>query len=418
MSNYNNVNRVLVGDGANSGTITSLPTIQKGDLILLDEKGNVISTNTAAAALPKFEKVKIAVGIGPGKAILSSPIQGNTVSAYEGSGFRAPAEQVSFLGFNGTAGTGLVVSATNEYRLRIEILDDHRFNGQRQTFSDFHYSAGDSATAGDAVTNIVCMYDQKDYVDAYMQDKVKLEILTDGTLSAFAEDATVVTGNPVVSFAGNVTVASNSWVRIQGVDYQVKKGVSGGTSITLFNTYKGVSETIASGGTAGTLSTPTEFGFKMTAIPQDALLSRNANEPWDQYEWVVFKAYFSESDDRSFDSMAVYTEDTKVDPGNGFWKQVAEREEEAKGYLGDTSKRRFHDTRIDSNVVAGTSYDSIVITHADVHRGDFQGLYNAPLQTEIYIPDGADQGLGTGNNFVHILNGFFGTKLGFSTISL
>ena len=36
MSNYNYVNRVLIGDGTNSGAVTALPGIEKGDLLVLD----------------------------------------------------------------------------------------------------------------------------------------------------------------------------------------------------------------------------------------------------------------------------------------------------------------------------------------------------------------------------------------------
>ena len=97
---------------------------------------------------------------------------------------------------------------------------------------------------------------------------------------------------------------------------------------------------------------------------------------------------------------------------------MRDREEVAKGYLGDTSKRRFDDNRIASVVSTGQAYDSVVISHANVIGGDMQDSYRAPLQTEIYIPDGADQGLNSGDNFLHVLNGFLGaSNVGFANIS-
>ena len=410
MSNYNYVNRVCIGDGSNSGA-TTLPGIQKGDLIVLDEKGNVISTNAAAAALPKFERIVIAAGIGPGMAILSSPIQGNTVSAYEGKDYVAPAEQVTFLGYNGTAGTGLIINPDTEYRLRICIEDDGRTNGQRQTLSDYNYVGGATADAKDAAAVIACYYAQKDYGVNYMGDKVKLERVTDG--AAPAGTASVVKGSKAVTFSGAVTGTVGDEVEIDGATYLIGKVISA-TEVELDVPYVG--ETDAAAPAAGDKTGVTEWGFKLTSIPQEALLSRTANEPWDQYEWILFKGYFNEADDRSFESAAINTEAVKVNPGNGYWKQVAEREEAAKGYLGDTSKRRFHDTRIDSVVQVDVEYDSVVITHADIHRGDFQDTYNAPLKTEIYIPNGSDQGLNSGDNFVHILNGFFSDVLEFPPI--
>lgn len=419
MSNYNNVNRVLIGDGTNSGA-TALPGIQKGDLYLLNEAGAIVATNAAAAALPRFEKVVVAAGIGPGIAILSSPIQGNTVSAYEGKAYRAPAEQVAYIGYDGaTAGTGISISASTEYRLRIQVLDDHRFNGQRQTFSDYHYVGGASASAAEALDVIACYYAQRDYVDAYMNDKVLLERVTDGTFTALSNNADVVNNSKtVVSTAHGRAVGD--YLRIGGTGdtfpiYKVAAVIDPNT-LELDVPYLGATATVLAAN-IGVMTAQTEYGFKLTGLAQDAILSRAANEPWDQYEWINFRAYFSEADDRSFDSAATYTVATEVDPGNGFWRQVAEREEDAKGYLGDTSKRRFHDKRIASNVVVDTAYDTIVITHYDIHKGDFQANTNSPLQTEIYIPDGADQGLNSGDNFVHVLNGFFSTVQGFTAIS-
>jgi len=58
MSNYNNVNRVLITGSTNSGA-TSLPGIQKGDLLFLDEKGNVITSAVGGSEdLARFERVK------------------------------------------------------------------------------------------------------------------------------------------------------------------------------------------------------------------------------------------------------------------------------------------------------------------------------------------------------------------------
>jgi hypothetical protein len=204
----------------------------------------------------------------------------------------------------------------------------------------------------------------------------------------------------------------------------VKKVIDANT-LELDVPYLGESAVVIS---MGVMSAQTEFGFKLSGIKQDALLSRAANEPYDQYEWILFEGYFGDASDRDFESEATKTLATAVDPGNGYWKQIAQREEDAKGYLGDTSKRRFDDSRINSNVQVDIEYDTIVITHSNEHRGDFQGLYNAPLQTEIYVPavtsnnvaalgGSPTQGVSSGDNFVDILNGFLSGSVGFPAIS-
>ena len=420
MSNYNYVNRVQIGDGSNSGTITAYPQIQKGDLVILNEAGIPVATKADAAALPNYEKITIVVGTGPGRGIPSSPIQGNTVSAYKGVDFRAPAEQVVYLGYNAVdAGTGLVIDAGTEYRLRISIQEDLPAIGQRQTLGDFHYSGGASATVATAIDAIACSYAQKEYGVNYTGDKVMLDRVSDGTFSALSNSATVVLNSPTVVSTSH-GVALGSYVRIGGTGddtglYKVKAIVDANT-FTLDVPYSGASASILAAN-IGVMSIQTEFGFKLSGIKQDALLSRAANEPYDQYEWILFEGYFGEATDRDFEAQATKTLATAVDPGNGYWNRIAEREEDAKGYLGDTSKRRFHDSRINSNVQVDVEYDTIVITHSSEQRGDFQGLYNSPLKTEVYIPNGADQGLDSGDNFVDILNGFLNGSVGVPAIS-
>ena len=110
MANLNLVNRVFIGDGVNTGGVTTLPQMQAGDLFLVDEVGNVITTTAAAAALSKFSKVRVAAGIGPGEVILSSPIQGNFVSTFQGKAYTAPVQQVTYVRDNRVATSGSIGS--------------------------------------------------------------------------------------------------------------------------------------------------------------------------------------------------------------------------------------------------------------------------------------------------------------------
>lgn len=421
MSNYNNVNRVLIGDGANVGAITHISGIQKGDLFLVNELNEIIPDVATASALAKFEKVYIASGIDSGIAVLSSPIQGNTASKYEGKNFIAPSEQVTIEGFNGTAGTGISIVADTEYRLRVLIKDSHRVQGQRSTTSDVNIPAGVSDDAASIAFKCACIYSQTDYGHGYMADKVKLERVSDGTFAALSNNAAVINGSKtVVSTAhGLGTAGATGVIRIGGTGAQVPVygfTVVDANTLELDTAYVGETATVLAANVGG-LTTVTEWGFKLTGIPQSSKINRASNEPLDQYEWILFDSVFSTADDLSADQeAALHTEVARVEPGQGYWKQVADREEAAKGYLGDTSKRRFYDRRINSVVDETAEYGSIVITHAAVMGGDFQGTYQAPLLTEIYIPRGSDQGTNTGTNFLAILNGFFNGVLGFPAI--
>jgi len=423
MSNYNNVNRVMIGDGSNAGPITHISGIQKGDLFLVDEKNQIVDTVAKANALPRFEKVYIAQGIGAGIANLSSPIQGNTASKFEGKAFEGASEQVVILGFNGTPATGISITADTEYRLRVLIKDTHRPNGMRQTLSDVNYTAGAADDAASVAAKVAFLYGQKDYSHNYMADKVKLERVSDGTFAAFpvGADASVVNGGKTVTTAVAHGLTGTGFVRIGGTgagEAVYGYTVVDATTLELDVEYVGATATVLAAN-IGDLTAVSEWGFKLSGLSQESFINNAPNEPLDQYEWILFDSVFSTADDLSSNQeAATFTEVSAVKPGQGFWKQVADREEAAKGYFGDTSKRRFHDKRINSVVEVGVEYGSVVITHADVHKGDFQGDYAAPLLTEIYIPSGSAQGDATpaSNEFLGILNGFFSDVLGFPAI--
>lgn len=424
---YKGVSSVLIGDGTTTGT--TLPGIKKGDLLIIKENGSVV-TASAGMALPKFEKIIIACGIADGEAILSSPIQGNLVSKYEGVKPVAPSEQVTYLGFNGTASTGVSITSTaTEYRLRIFNADTNRINGQRRTIIDVNYKATASENAFSVLTKICNLYYAKDYGANAFEKKVKAEIVSDGTFVAADNTLSVIKGSNKATFdtaATNDTgtaFAVGDLVRIGGTGASVpvyKITAINSLTVTLSNPYQGATATVAAA-SVGLLTTPTEYGIKLTGLAQNSKISRAANEPLDQYEWINFDAAFTDANDMASSQYAATVTTTKAKPGMGYWKQVADAEEIAKGALGDTNKLSHYAQRIVSNVDPAVTqgYASIVITHAAQYGGDFQNNMNSPLRTEIYIPYGTAQASdSTTNSFTHMMNAYFATVLGFTAVDL
>ena len=419
MSNYKRVDRVLIGKGSDAGA-TILPGIQKGELYLLDENNAIVATNAAAAALPKFSKVSIAMGTGDGTFIKSSPIDGSFTSHYEGKATVAPSEKVTFLGYDGTNGVGINADADTEYRLRTRILDDNRPHGQRATLSDVNYSTGTATTAGELASAIACLYTTTEYGFNFIGDLVKLERVSDGTFAALSATASVVKKSKFVISTGH-GLTDTGYIRIGGTTtttpvYGFK--VVDANTLELDVPYQGVTNGAMLAANIGGLSTITKWGFKQTGLAQDSRVSRAANEPLDEYQWIEFVSAFTDADDLATSQYsAIEYVSAEANPGQGFWKQVADQEEFAKAYLGDTDKINYYATRIASNVDVAVQYDSVIISHAASFNGDFQGTMTAPLKTQIYLPDGSDQGLNSGNNFLHVLNGFFASSVGFTAIA-
>jgi hypothetical protein len=328
---------------------------------------------------------------------------------------------VSFLGYNGTAGTGIAVQEGDEYRLRVLIKDDQRTNGQRMTLADANYTAPTN-DAVDTVSPLVCLFTQTDYAVNYFQDKVCVEKVSDGAGAATTVD--VIAGSDLITVPTGTISSIGTGVRVgDAADttfpvFIVEEIVSvdlNGSGVDVFKIDQKYTGPTANGVVAGAFDATDgalEWGIKLTGKPQTSFINRGENEPLDQYEWIMFEGAFTDANDlASVQYSALETVAQQVNPGQGFWKQVADREEAAKGYLGDTSKRRFHDKRIDSNTEVGVEYSSIVITHTDIHKGDFQGSYDAPLKTEVYIPSGGLAGE------IAIINGYFADVLGFAPVT-
>lgn len=440
MSNISNVNRVLVSDGFNSAVpIASLSTIQKGDLVLLNEAGTVLTAATAAA-LPRFAKVTIGVGIAPGIANLSAPIQGNTVSKYEGQKYVAPVEGVQYLGYNGTATTTIPGTDTT-YRLRILVEDKLRVQGQRSTLVDIVApSLGASGTAYLYSKQIAGMFAQKEYGQSFQKFlKLKLDRTANGTKTALAAAATVTNGSKTVTVTAHGLGSAGATVFVSLAPSVVASAFSDsvyGATVVDANTllldvpYNGTSGSIAAGtavNQGASLSTPSEWGFKVSSTAISSKVNNAGNSPLDPYEWTIFDAtYTSGSNNYAGVSGNVAGAKTVVAtalPGQGYWKQVADREEAAKGYYGDTDKRNYYAIRIPSLVDVNTTYSSIVIAHAAGTVSSLQDLTQQELTTEIYVPTGGISGTGgqlvsaTSTSFLAILNAYFNTVIGFAAIS-
>ena len=416
MTAYARVNRVLVGDGTNSAsTITSLAQIKKGDLFLIKENGTIVANASAAKLIPKFEKVTIALGLADGEARLSSPIQGNTVSQYIGKSYVAPVESVKLIG------PGIQATNGKEYKFRIIIKDDNRVHGQRPTIIDFNGTANGSQE--DLALDIAKKFNYKEYNKSFQQDLIKLERVNDGICTAFAATITTIVtkGSVAVTTGAAHGLVAGDPIRIQGIDYTVAT-VPTTTTLTLDVPYVGVTETIAAGTTGtGTVATISNWGFKLTGLPQNSKVSNAANDPIDPYEWVNFDTSFS-AVDATF--VATVTNTNDANPGQGYWKQVSWAEHCNKPYLGNTSNRRYYDQVIESNVNPSLTYGSIVITHDDTIGGDLQDTRRVPLQTEVYIPSSTAQGTvnssnptTTSTNFIDILNAYFSEAVGFTALT-
>lgn len=422
MSNYTRVERVMIGDGANAATPanTTLPTMAKGDLFLLDEFNNIVTTVTAAQALPKTGAVTVAMGLGGGNIRLSSRIRGMYTSAYVGRVYTAPTEQITYVGYNAVAGSGTISVADNtEYLLRVAYLDDRRIHGEKLTKDDYFYT---TPVTGSSLSNLafgILSNTEQRYNDLPGgTGLISIEVVSNGTYTALAAGTVSATNGSkiVIASSGSHGVVAGDTIRIggSGATFGIYTVASvSGTTINLNNIYQGVTGT---GLAAGKMTVITAFGFKLTG------LAKTPNIPIDTYEKVAFKASFGVSTNDL--DLVASTTTQNMTWGNGYWEQVKDSEYFAQGYLGITNRTLFPVKQANTYYVQGATYDTIVINHHAEERADFQDTQNNPLQTTIYIQQvtvpaasGEQAYSGGTTDFVAILNGYFSTVVGFPAIT-
>ena len=425
MSNYNKVERVLIGDGVNialpSATTTS--TIAAGDLFLLNEAGAILVDSTASAAIPRSSGVYVAVGLGGGKIRLSSFIRGMYTSQYKGTKYAAPSEQVTYVGFDAVAGAGSIAVLDNTgYLLRVQQLDSRRIHGEKATKTDYSYTTPSTGSnIGNLAFSILDLATSSRFANLYAgSTDVAVEVVANATYTALSATATLTTvfGSPtVVASVSGHGLIPGSIVRIGGAGatfavYTVKS--VNGAIITLTTAYTGVSGTVVA---AGVLTAIVGYGFKLTGLPLAP------NVPIDLYQKVQFIASFGISADDS-NSVATSTP-IKMFVGSGYWELVKDDEYFAQGYIGITNRTLFPVKQSPTYYSRTATYNSVIITHNNVTGSNFQDNQENPLQTTIYIAQvggtaatGEQSFAGTTTDFLAILNGYFATSVGFPAITI
>lgn len=423
-SNVNRVNTVHIGDGVNSAAAATLtlPTIAKGDLVLLDDKYQVIGTNADALNLGINATVYVAVGIASGEAIISSPIVGGMVSKVGSSKYAPALPQIDYIGFNGTGGS-FTVNDESEYQLNIVTLDDQRVHGQKQTVERYNYTTDSDATQEELAFGIAFLFGQR---KANGTNKtfngrfVKLEVLTNGAFTASDNDVAVVQGstrivfNTAAEYGTGTPYAAGDLIRLGGTgatEAVYKIDSVSGTTVTLTTPYQGTSGTILAAN-SGNVAANGDFGFKITAL----------TPVWngiDTYEYMKFDVSMYDVK-RSSSAPFTVTKAQKAYGGVGTYREVYDAEYFAQGYQGVNSRTEWWDKAFsrtpEFNADATKTYNVISVEFTGTERTDFQNTRTNPKSVQIYIPvvstppvDG-EQAFNAGDEFVHIFNGFFGAS--------
>lgn len=369
MLNY--VNRVLVGipTGADSNNDT-LASLGRGDMLVLDSNMTPITAAPADNQGPRAS-FYVAIGTGVAKApfILSSPIFGDSVKSYLGKTNSPGVEQVSYVGFNGTAGNIDAIIDGDSYQVIVAFKDRQRLLANKQTRQVL--SAVATSTSRFDVLNDIA--GNASYSTPYSDPfGIKVEVVSNGTATTSDNNIAVNTGSKVITFTTAAThntgtlFAIDDYIGIDDVTYKIV--AVDGLNITLSRAFTGATGTVVAAN-VDALAAPSNFGLKITGVE-----SPYNNPEIDVYEKVSFEIGVSENLGSDIVDYAV-----AVDLGNGTSEQVKALEFAVQHNLGISNFTQWPIPSIDFHTVAGVVYDTIQITASDKHEGDLQGQMESPV---------------------------------------
>jgi hypothetical protein len=374
----NRVNRVLVTNVEADNTGTTIPTIINGDILILNRANAVLTGTPTITSAVDNNIIKIAQGIATGKAIVSHDIDLRNISSVRRMVYTAPAEQVTYTGYNGTSGAlGSVSGAfplnSTEYFLTFVMKDDQRVAASmRQSRRKFNYV---SAPSGDTAQTIAATLVRHANRDKFIAPYISSVLVTDGTFTALTNSAAVVNASKIVTSTAH-GLSAGDFVRIGGTGttipvYKVAS-ITSSSVFVLDTPYQGATATVASAN-IGKMTVIVSVGIQSTGL----VVAYNGIDLYQKVSFdmgVYSEGYVAET----------VTYSTVLNYGQGFWQQVRDMEYFAQGYLGFSNRVQFPVSTIPATrAVLNNTYNVVVIEHVDVHTGDLQGAMRSPVTTVI-----------------------------------
>ena len=309
------------------GTVVTNANLPAGAVVVCD-MGMRRLNSTSYGLLTATDKFFIVQGKGATQPLMKSPALTKGMVTISASKFKAAVQQVTIVGYNGTTGS-LPVANNSDFWIKIRKRDNDAAN-RSQPMSLF---AGPVRTDASGTQEELAFLLMKNGLRNFAQEPANgyltFDVISDGTMTATAANATVTNKSKVVTFASNVTIAAGTLLAIAGATYKVAVGVTAGTTITLNVAYQGASGTITAGTTyattIGTLASAANFGVRLTGVAAP-------------FDVNAFRDYYANRWTTSFSDSSTLITVSGAQNGNGVWQQVAMDEYLNYGFEGENNQ--------------------------------------------------------------------------------
>ena len=268
--NNNILNSIIAANVARTASVqitepSAASYIKAGEVVATALDGTILTATTAASAT----ELVLVQGQGAGLPLIKSPvIKKSNITKVASKAYTAPLEQISYFGYNGSAGNVEAINS-NEYVLRVTFQEDTKTFGDKMNTIIANYISDSSASSSEVAFNLAASLNKS--ASIYADVPLKAEVITaGGTPTSSTQAVSVVNGSKTITYAGAPTgVAIGSLVYLAGATYLVTNLV--GAVATLNMPFQGTSATIAAGTTYASQNgflgiAPSNVGIKVTGL--------------------------------------------------------------------------------------------------------------------------------------------------------
>jgi hypothetical protein len=398
-----NVTYVSIADttAASPGAVVITPsTLAAGAAALVDEGNLAYVAQGVFDALDDSTKLRVVQNIGgelvfsaaftKGAIVKSALIGANNTYATVAQ-YVAAVQQITRIGYNGTAGSLPTTTSETSFFIKIRKNDNDAANRSQPTslFAQFKTDATGSQeelALGLVKNGIKNMSTQAAGTNGY----VRFEMLNAGARSAatatgvvtltFTKDSKLVTASAATA---STNVVAGDYISIAaatttGVYKVASKDGSG--NLTLETAYQSATTTIVASAAniriANAAAVAAASGIQLTGIVSD-------------FDVDAFRNYYANRFTATFsDTSTLNTHVQGSNDGNGTWQQVAMDEYMSMGNQGENEQLAVPPRKRTTSVVTDGQYDAIMITIKE----DINGLVSADKADAsilIYAQDGS-----------------------------
>jgi len=404
----NDVMQLLIGKDigavpsvAVNGVIDAYDDLTDGELVVTNAHNKVLSaTSVLTDDLVKQYGIKV-IQRNDTELISSDLIKQNNILKYKGQTDSAAAEQLSYIGYNGTSGS---IEAANSklYVVRLTLKEQDYTGFGQEMILNAPYKSDASATQLEVATGVALAL--ANAVNRQTVKPLQVELVCNvahTATNAFDNNVTIVKGEKVVTCATNKQYASGTdlavgdYVRFSAAPSTTGALVTDGiykvtelTSTTLFTVDRPIEEesgtfTAALKGavvlTAAQMASA-NLGIKLTGIARTFSLGKY------RYSKVSFDVGLA--DDDSFGDTAI-TYDTDMSLGHGTYYEIAELEWDLLGNKQDEYRGDFIWSAYKANALSTATYDKINLVYYEDHQtGGVGATPRRPKQLVIALATG------------------------------